>query len=403
MEKIPVLVLAAGKGVRFRPLTDTTPKPLLKVINESPIESNLKQVIDKISEIYMVVGYLPEKVKEYFGDEFMGVSIKYIEQTEQLGTGHAIFLAKDLIKTGSFLVLYGDDIYGSEVFEKLWDGENVVVGKKEEKWQNFGVFQLKDEKYLGQVVEKPKEFVGDLVNIGVHKLNAKVFDFFEGLEKSERGELEFTDVLSKYAQNEKIEVVEINSGWTPLSYPWNMLDAVEKELGEMESNILGEVEENVVIKGKVYLGEGAIVKSGAYIEGNFYIGENCVIGPNCYLKGFGVIRKNSVIGNGVELTRSIVGEEVNIRHLSYIGDSLIGNKVNIGGGTMVANLKFNNTTVKVNINGKEVDTGRYKFGAIIGDEVKTGVNSAIYPGAKIYSKVWLLPGEVVTIDKNTGE
>ncbi len=108
-----------------------------------------------------------------------------------------------------------------------------------------------------------------------------------------------------------------------------------------------------------------------------------------------MIGKNSKIGAFVECKNSYIGDNSAIPHLSYIGDSIIGNNVNLGGGTKVANLRHDNTNIRVMNKGKLIDSGRRKLGTIIGDNVHTGINTLIYPGRVLETNTTTLPGEIV--------
>lgn len=399
-DKTTLVILAAGKGTRFLPLTQTTPKPLLKIGNVPAIQYSIEAALPLINEIIFVVGYLADKFKDHFGEEFKGLPVKYIEQTEQLGTGHAVFSARDQVKGDSFLLLYGDDLYEPEIITKLFDYDNAILGKKQENWQSFGVLQTNQEGYLGQIIEKPQGFVGDLVNIGAYLLSKDIFNYFDKIEKSVRGEFEFTDMVTLFAKDHNLKVVEVRSGWFPLSYPWHLLSANEAKLKEIEEKIEGEIEEGATVKGILQLGKGSVIKSGTYLEGNFVIGENCIIGPNCSLKNFASIDDDCEIGNAVEINRSVIGKGTKVKHLAYIGDSILGQDVNIGAGTITANLRHDKATVKMNVNDNFVDSERHKLGAVFGDQVKTGINTSIYPGVKLNVGVTTLPGEIVTKDRN---
>jgi bifunctional UDP-N-acetylglucosamine pyrophosphorylase/glucosamine-1-phosphate N-acetyltransferase len=89
------------------------------------------------------------------------------------------------------------------------------------------------------------------------------------------------------------------------------------------------------------------------------------------------------VGNAVEIKNSIIMENTNVSHLSYVGDSILGSNCNIAAGTNIANLRFDNKNVKTTIKNKKIDSGRRKLGAIVGDSVKTGINSSLSPGVKI--------------------
>lgn len=149
------------------------------------------------------------------------------------------------------------------------------------------------------------------------------------------------------------------------------------------------------MKGAVAVGEGTIIRNGAYIIGPVVIGKNCDIGPNCFLRPFTSIGDGVRIGNAVEVKNSIVMNGTHIGHLSYIGDSIIGEDCNFGAGTKVANLRHDGRTVLVELGGKKFDSGRRKLGVIMGDRVHTGINSTINVGTTIASGACINPGEFI--------
>jgi len=127
-------------------------------------------------------------------------------------------------------------------------------------------------------------------------------------------------------------------------------------------------------------------------------GENCKIGPNCYLRGSTTIGDNCHIGQAVEIKNSVIGNGSSAGHLSYVGDTIIGDKVNLGAGTITSNLRHDGTNHKSILNGKIHDTGRRKFGAIIGNGTHTGILTAIYPGRKLGPNSTTLPNGTVEKD-----
>lgn len=164
-----------------------------------------------------------------------------------------------------------------------------------------------------------------------------------------------------------------------------------------KNKIEGTVEDGAVIKGIAVIGKGTVVKSGSYIEG-LLLSEKIARLPNCYIRGSTSIGNNCKIGNAVEIKNSIIMDNTHVGHLSYFGDSVIGENVNIGAGTITANLKHDNENVKSMYNNVLVDSGRRKLGAIIADNVHTGINTSIYPGRKIFPGKTTNPGEVVKKD-----
>jgi bifunctional UDP-N-acetylglucosamine pyrophosphorylase/glucosamine-1-phosphate N-acetyltransferase len=322
-----------------------------------------------------------------------------VEQKEQLGTADALNQARDHVKTDRFIALYGDDIYDPVIFSEIMQEQNAVAAKEKEEWQNYGVFRTDDKGYLKDIIEKPQHFVGKLVNIGVFMLQKDIFLYYEKIPQSVRGEYEVTDMISLFSRDKAIKVIQTQGYWMPIGYPWHLLDATKFFIEHIQTDIQGTVEEGVTIKGKIILGKGSIIRTGAYLEGNFIIGENCDIGPNCYLRQFVVLGDECKIGNAVEVKASIFGANVKASHLSYIPDSVVGNNVNFGGGTIIADLKHNQSNIKMIVNGKLIDTGRRKLGTIVGDGTRTAIHTSIYPGRKLDSGAWTLPGEVVKEDK----
>ena len=416
------VILAAGKSTRTYPLTLAKPKPLLKVAGETIIEHNLEQLVGLVDEVYIVVGYKAEMIKEFVGDEFKGLKIRYIIQDEQLGNADALKKVGENIKD-KFILMFGDDLYSKKDIEKLLKYDNAILAAKVKNPENFGVLKIKNNIFL-EVIEKPKVFVSDLVNVGCFVFTKDIFEVLNKISLSQRNEYELPDAYNLLAKKKEIKVVSVEDYWLPITYPWSLLEANEyllenlpgknppnpllqrgKHLADSPKPLLqkwkyqeGEIEEGVRIKGQLTVGAGTIVKSGVYIEGNIIIGKNCKIGPNCYLRGTTAIGDNCHIGQAVEIKSSIIGDNTNIAHLSYVGDSVVGNNVNFGAGTITANLRFDNGNIKTPVNNIIQDTSRRKFGVIIGDNCKTGINVSFYPGVKINPDSQIAPGEIVKRD-----
>lgn len=166
----------------------------------------------------------------------------------------------------------------------------------------------------------------------------------------------------------------------------------------MTLNNGAQVASGVHIDGTLLLGSGSQLLPGVYIEGTVVIGKNCKIGPNCYLRGNTSIGDNCRIGQAVEVKNSIVMAHSNIGHLSYCGDSIIGESVNFGAGTITSNFRHDGLNHKSVVEGRLVDTGRRKFGTVMGDRVHTGIHTSIYPGRKLWPDICTLPGAVVSKD-----
>jgi len=224
-------------------------------------------------------------------------------------------------------------------------------------------------------------------------------ELLKKMKKSSRGEYEIVDAIRKLP-NVAVEEAEF---WQPATHPWSLLDANEAILKQHEKKkpkiaAGATVEKGATLKGYVSVGKGTLIRSGAYIEGPVVIGENCSIGPNCYIRPFTSIGNGCKVGNAVEVKNSILMEHAVISHISYCADSVIGRNANLGAGTITANLRHDNGNVKSMAKNEPIDTGRRKFGTIIGDGAKTGIHTSIYPGRKIWPGNTTVPGEVVRKD-----
>ncbi|MDR0931880.1 MAG: hypothetical protein LBM70_02535 [Victivallales bacterium] len=195
-------------------------------------------------------------------------------------------------------------------------------------------------------------------------------------------------------------VIAIDPDSFRIRHPWDLLALNEQLVGKLVANRLeGTVRTGATLDGFVQLGRNSVILPGVYIEGNVVIGENCKIGPNCYIRGNTSIGDNCHIGQAVEIKNSLIGKKVCVGHLSYAGDSVISDGVNFGAGTIVSNLRHDGRNHRWLENQAFVDTGRRKFGAIIGENVHTGIHTSIYPGRSLSDNCATLPGEIVSHSK----
>lgn len=185
----------------------------------------------------------------------------------------------------------------------------------------------------------------------------------------------------------------------PVTYPWDLLRMNEEVLAMMdETSLLGEVSPLATLGGVVRLGKGSRILPGTVIEGPVLIGPNSQIGPNAYIRGATSIGANCFVGNGAEVKNSIIYNNTYISRQCYVGDSIIGTHVTLGAGTCTENHRHDGRHHVSNVLGKTVNTGRLKLGAILGDGVKTGVNTSIEAGVKIGIARTTRPGSYISQD-----
>lgn len=402
------LVLAAGEGLRLRPLTSTTPKHLLPVGGKPLLHHILSSIREAdCREVLIVIGYLGEKIKKAFGDgsEF-NLKITYIWQRKWGGTGEAIRLAEDYIQNEDFAVYYGDLYVKPFTFKKILQTyrkrKTTTIGIVEtDKPQNYGVVKIDRQNRLQDILEKPIRPPTNLISTGLYIFTPTIFSRLHKLTRTVRGEIEVTDAIRKLvADGEDVYVVKLSQQeWVDIGNPWSLLLANERILRDIKRRIFkGKIEENVTIKGPVIVEENAVVKSGSYIEGPAYVGAETSIGPNSYIRPCSSIGSRVKIGNACEVKNSIIMDETKIPHLSYVGDSIIGERCNFGAGTLVGNLRLDEKNVKMIVKGRLVDTGLKKLGVIMGCNVQTGINSTFMPGVKVGANSYIGPNVQVNRD-----
>ncbi|WP_232702151.1 bifunctional sugar-1-phosphate nucleotidylyltransferase/acetyltransferase [Halobacterium wangiae] len=395
------VVVAAGEGTRMRPLTARRPKPLLPVAGRPIVEHVMDACADLVDGYVLVVGYRGDQMRDRIGEEFAGHPVTYTEQTEQLGTAHAIGQAADYVDE-RFLALNGDVLLTEELVTALAETPaNAMAVKRVDDPSSFGVVDVEDGSVTG-IVEKPDDPPSNLANLGVYAFESDIFDYIKATDLSERGEYEITDSLgSLVADGERVDAVEYDGAWLDVGRPWDLLDANETLLADLDDDRRGTIEEGATIHGPAVVEEGARIRAGAYVEGPVLIQSGADVGPNAYVRGSTVVGRDVRVGNAVEVKNSILMADTAVGHLSYVGDSILGEDVNFGAGTKVANLRHDDEAVEMRVKGEPVDTGRRKLGVVVGDGTKTGINASINAGVKLGANTTTPPGKPITRDTDS--
>jgi len=405
------VILAAGDSSRFWPLNKKH-KSLIKIMGRPLIwyvvDGIIKAGINEIIIVQKKEMMIEQELNRY---EFPKCKISYVIQTEAKGMGNALFQAKDFIKD-NFLVLNADMVECAGVFSQLIKkmetskAKAVLAGQKTSLPELFGIARLEGDK-ITEIIEKPKreEAPSDIKMSGAYLLSK---DFFDVYEKVEKGMYDFETALSLYMKNNdvRVAVLEEKEEEIPfLKYSWHLF-SIKKYLFDklLESKIekSAKVSKNVIIEGKVYIGENTKIFEGAVIKGPCYIGDNCVIGNNSIVRDYTNLENNCLVGALSEVARSIFQEGATC-HSGYFGDSVIGKDTKIGAGTITANVRLDRGEIKSVVKGEKIGTGLDSLGVIIGENTKIGINCSLMPGVLIGSNCNIGPNSVVfkNIEDNT--
>ncbi len=217
--------MAAGKGVRMRPLTYDIPKPMVPVAGKNLLEHKLNQLPDSIDEVIIVIGYLGDQIINYFGAQYHGKKIIYVRQEELLGTGKALWLAREHIK-GKFISLMGDDIYARADLEKCLEYDWAVLAQKVPGPARGGRIVLRPDGHLQEIIEGEHNHAHQhLLNTGVFVLEPEIFNY-ELVKLPGKEEWGLPQTLVQAAQDFDIKIV-LASFWLPVTDAHDLKKAEE--------------------------------------------------------------------------------------------------------------------------------------------------------------------------------
>lgn len=356
MKEVQAVILAAGEGSRFRPLTKNRPQVLLPVANKPVLQRVLDAVVAcGIRDITVVVGYKKEPVMKLLNS--YPVRVNVVVQSKQLGSANALFAAKKFIHTNT-LILSGNNFVGIETIRLLLQSENAILASPHANPENFGIISQKDG-ILTDIVEKPKS-TGEMqiVNCGVYYLNKELIDFADSSEL-----FDMPDFMKKLvAQNEKINVVSIHD-WQGVLTPADLLGVNDYYLEKLNTSLCGKIDRSAKISGHVSIGKDTVVSPGVVITGPVVIGDNCHIEPNvcigpgtaigsrvsiepfCYLKDV-IVMNDCSIGSGSRITNAVLGEGNKLaNNVSTLGNVVVGDHSEIGPFSLLKDCAIGNNVV----------------------------------------------------------
>lgn len=393
------VILAAGEGTRMRPLTANLPKPLLPVAGKPFLRHTLEAVRHAgIREATILIGWQGHRIRESFGRGDEDLSIDYEEQSERLGTAHALGQLRKHVD-GPFLSINGDVVVSGEglkeflAFQRAAGGPAMALAEVPDP-RPFGVVDFVDGRVTG-LEEKPRSPKSHLINAGIYVFEPDLFPLIDATPKSPRGEYEITDTIRMLLSKRDLRGFRLPGEWIDVGRPWDLLRANAALLKPLKGAVHGTVDAGATLVGEVLVEEGAHIRPGSQIEGPTIIGRDAEIGPNCLVRPATAIGPQAKVGNACEVKNSILMEGTHVPHQNYVGDSVLGERCNLGAGTKVANLRLDEGNVHVLFRGVEVDTGLRKLGVIMGDDVKVGINASIDAGTIVGEGTFIGPGATV--------
>lgn len=328
------------------------------------------------------------------------IPIRYVVQPEPKGMGNALFQAKDFLEE-HFFVLNAERFDGGDYLKPILEKHKssaariVLLGAKTNNPQLYGILNLDGDKVQG-IVEKPEKGKepSDIKVLGVYLLSREFIDYYQRVPERL---FAFEDALSLYMKEKDVRVVLVQKELSSFKYPWHLFE-VTKSLTDryLESKIAktAKISKNVIIEGKVYIGENTRIFENAVIKGPCYIGEDCMVGNNTLIRDYSNLERKTLIGAFAEITRSIFQEDCHT-HSGYFGDSILGKGCKTGAGTITANVRLDRSEIKSIVKGEKIGTDLDSLGVIVGEATKIGIHCSLMPGVLIGSNCVIGPATLV--------
>ncbi|MFC1631642.1 bifunctional N-acetylglucosamine-1-phosphate uridyltransferase/glucosamine-1-phosphate acetyltransferase [Candidatus Omnitrophota bacterium] len=400
MKNLAAVILAAGEGTRMK---SAQPKVLHKVCGKPMLRYMLELIAElNINRSIVVVGHRADKIRTALRNH----RIQSVQQAKLLGSADAVWQTRKAFSgfNGDLLVVYGDTpLISRQSLKQLIRTHQAnraactVLTAVASDPTGFGrILRDRDNKIVKIIEEQDADIyeraIGE-INVGAYCFKAK--NLFSALKEikpnNAKKEYYLTDVIevlsaqkakikNVYTQNEQ-EGLGVNSR-ADLSRANAVINSRKIDgLSAQGVTILDP--ETTFLHGDVQIGQDTIIYPHTVIEGRVRIGKSCRIGPFARLRDATVLGQGVQIGNFVEIARSKIGQQSKIKHHSYIGDALVGKKVNIGAGAITANYD-----------------GKNKNQTVIADGAFVGVGAILIAPVKIGKGAVVGAGSVVTKNKN---
>ncbi|MCC6499687.1 MAG: NTP transferase domain-containing protein [Anaerolineales bacterium] len=401
------VILAGGIGKRISPLGINKPKAMFRVAGKPIIEhvlDKVKQAKIGVQELVIVISPGENAIEEYLGDgSQFDLRLKYAIQEKPLGQANALLSAREHLSE-DILVMNANDIYDYRLLSELAQlGQRksldvALAGREVVEPNKFGVMVLNSNKQLVGVIEKPQKGAepSNIAVIGLYYFSPKVWDVLDSTPIGETDD-QFERAYQKLIRPAGNDFISYNGPFETYKYPWDLFainDLLLSQVHEYRVDPHAKISPVAIVDKNVFVEANARVLEYAVVRGPAYIGAGTIIGNHTLIRGGVSIGQNCVVGHATEITRSVIGDNVWF-HKNFIGDSIISDNCSFGAGTITANLRFDETPIKIRVGAGRVSSGKKYFGAIMAENCRTGCNAVLSPGTKVGPNAMVGPGVVL--------
>lgn len=400
-------LLLAGRSTRFWPLADKT---LFPVCGKTLLQHQVERLQSAgCTDIVLVGGsHNLEAAKTIYPD------MPTVEQEDlNLGMRGAVLSILKAYPSDPLFIVSGNDVVDPSIYKTLLEStdDGAILAYSVEKYFPGGYLTIESDRITG-IIEKPGEGnePSNLINLvaHVHKDPSALLEALQNVDESTDDGYE--QALAKLFVSHTYKAVSYSGPWQAVKYPWHLLDLSDLLLGEITKQSIhsgADIHSSADIIGNVVIEDGARVLHNAVIRGPAYIGKNAIVANNALVRGSS-IGDNCVVGFSTEVKSSVLHSDV-WTHMNYLGESVIGNNVSLGAGTVTGNLRLDEEEIFSVVKDEKVNTGKTKFGTVVGDNCRIGIHVSINPGIKIGSGTFIgsktlirsdIPNDTFVVMKN---
>jgi UDP-N-acetylglucosamine diphosphorylase/glucosamine-1-phosphate N-acetyltransferase len=409
-----VVILAGGVGKRIAPLGVHKPKSMFQIMGKPLIQ----HVVDLLSDaqvdvegVIIVIGPGENSIRDYIKSKSdWELPFQFAVQDQPLGQANALLSARERVH-GNFLVLNANDLYSPALIKDLIGlGQKQpldvgLVGRPVSNPNTFGVMAFDSHGKLTGVVEKPSAGTepSNIAVVGLYYFSPKIFTALDATPQG-KSDNQLERAYQKLIDEGGGGHIRYDDYFASYKFPWDLLtlgDILLRQKCVRAVSPEATISPLAHLDGSVNVEPGARILEFAVIRGPAYIGRSNIIGNGALLRGGVSLGSDCVVGFSTEISHSILGDQC-WTHKNYIGDSIISDNCSFGAGTITANLRFDETPVKVSVGDRFISSGTEHFGIIMAEDCRTGCNAVLHPGVKIGPNSIVGPGVMLDDDLPQG-
>ncbi|MFH0776929.1 MAG: NTP transferase domain-containing protein [Patescibacteria group bacterium] len=392
------LLLAAGRSRRFQPLGD---KNFFRIGGQFLIEKAVAS-LQKAGAKKIVIVANTENEKG-IAQLFPKAKV-LVQQRLEDGMAGAVLTAPKFLTEPTLIASTNDLVEPSEIRKVLTarNCDGALLAQKVVEYFPGGYLKIAGGKIV-DIVEKPapKKVPSDLVNLVFHFFREPKLLVAELEKVSNKKDDGYELALAKLFKTGKFIAVENKKTWRAVKFPWHALDLISDFTSKLKNKVSpkSSIAKTAVVANSV-ISPGAKIFDFAIVR-NSFVGRNAVVGSHSLVRDSQIL-ENAVVGSSSEVARSSI-EKNSWLHRNYVGDSIIAENVSLGSGAVCANLRLDEGEIFTEIENKKIGSGRNKFGAVIGENSRIGVNTSVMPGVSIGKNCFVGSGIVVAANLKSNQ